>query len=54
MNRAGALPGAHLPSFRILPVVSPAGTTRLPLWIVFGYVVATFFLFLGWPIDWES
>ena len=52
MNRAGALPGAHLPSFRILPVVSPAGTTRLPLWIVFGYVVATFLLFLGWPIDW--
>ena len=52
MNQAGALPGGHLSSLRILPVVSPAGTTRLPLVIVFGYVVATFLLFLGWPIDW--
>ncbi len=52
MNRAGALPGMHASALRILPVVSPAGVTRLPLWIVFGYVVATFLLFLGWPIDW--
>jgi len=52
MNQTGAFPGTHLPALRILPVVSPAGTTRLPLWIVFGYVVATFLLFLGWPIDW--
>jgi hypothetical protein len=37
---------------RILPVVSPAGVTRLPLGIVFGYVLGTFLLFLGWPIDW--
>jgi hypothetical protein len=42
----------HASALRILPVVSPAGVTRLPLWIVFGYVVATFLLFLGWPIDW--
>jgi hypothetical protein len=52
MNRAGALAGMHASALRILPVVSPAGVTRLPLWIVFGYVVATFLLFLGWPIDW--
>lgn len=38
--------------FRFLPVVAPAGVTRLPLGIVFGYVVATFALFLVWPIDW--
>jgi hypothetical protein len=41
-----------MPRLRVVPVVSPAGMTRLPLWIVFGYVVATFLLFLGWPIDW--
>lgn len=52
MNRAGALPGMHMPTLRIFPVVSPAGITRLPLWIVFGYVVGTFLLFLSWPIDW--
>ena len=51
MNQSRALPGAF-PSIRFLPVVSQAGTTRLPLAIVFGYVVGTFVLFLAWPIDW--
>jgi hypothetical protein len=37
---------------RILPVVTPDGITRLPLALVFGYVVATFALFLLWPINW--
>jgi hypothetical protein len=37
---------------RVLPVVTPAGLTRLPLAIVLAYVVATFLLFLTWPIDW--
>jgi hypothetical protein len=52
MNQTSALPSAFSYPIRILPVVSPAGVTRLPLAIVFGYVVATFLLFLGWPIDW--
>ena len=38
--------------FRILPVVTPSGITRLPLLLVFGYVVVTFLLFLIWPINW--
>jgi hypothetical protein len=33
-------------------VITPAGSTRLPLWLVFGYVAATFLLFLVWPINW--
>ena len=37
---------------RLVPVVTPAGLTRLPLLVIFGYVVATFALFLTWPIDW--
>lgn len=52
MNRAAALSGMRVPGLRAFAVVSPSGTTRLPLWIVFSYVVATFLLFLGWPIDW--
>ena len=31
---------------------APGGITRLPLFIVFGYLVATFALFLIWPINW--
>lgn len=52
MNQARALTGAFPSGLRALPVVSPEGLTRLPLGIVFGYVVATFLLFLAWPIDW--
>jgi len=37
---------------RILPVVTPAGGTRIPLWLVFSYVVGTFALFLAWPVNW--
>lgn len=37
---------------RIVPVVTPRGVTRLPLLLTFGYVVATFALFLIWPINW--
>lgn len=52
MNETRALSAPSWPALRILPVVSPAGLTRLPLAIVFGYVVATFVLFLAWPIEW--
>ncbi len=37
---------------RVLPVVTPAGATRLPLALVLGYVAFTFLLFLVWPINW--
>src|SRR5262245_18743040 len=37
---------------RFVPVVTPAGLTRLPLFLVFGYIVATFVLFLLWPVNW--
>jgi hypothetical protein len=37
---------------RVLPVVTPAGVTRLPLLLVLGYVASTFLLFLIWPINW--
>jgi hypothetical protein len=37
---------------RVLPVVTPAGVTRLPLALVLGYVAATFLLFLIWPVNW--
>jgi hypothetical protein len=47
-----AAPRAHIPFIHAIPVVSPSGTTRLPLALVFGYVVATFALFLIWPINW--
>ncbi len=40
------------PLARIVPVVTPRGATRLPLLLVFGYVAATFALFLAWPINW--
>ncbi len=52
MNSAHALPLATLSSPRVVPVVTPAGLTRVPLMLVFGYVVATFVLFLVWPINW--
>jgi hypothetical protein len=37
---------------RTLPVVTPAGATRLPVLLVLGYICATFALFLAWPINW--
>jgi hypothetical protein len=41
------------PAPRLIAVVTPRMmATRLPLGIVFGYVVATFVLFVVWPIDW--
>src|SRR5579863_4318388 len=54
MNRAAAaiLPTATPSRWRVVPVVDPAPATRLPLLLVFAYVVATFALFLLWPIDW--
>jgi hypothetical protein len=52
VNQTSSVAAPQWPHIRILPVVAPAGITRLPLMIVFGYVVATFLLFLAWPIDW--
>ncbi len=37
---------------QVLPVVTPAGLTRLPLLVVSAYVLSTFVLFLIWPINW--
>jgi hypothetical protein len=51
VNQTSSVAAPQWPHIRILPVVAPAGITRLPLMIVFGYVVATFLLFLAWPID---
>lgn len=35
-----------------MPAFAAAGVTRLPLLLVLGYIVATFAMFLLWPIDW--
>lgn len=40
------------PMFYAIPVVTPAGVTRLPLMLVMGWVALTFALFLLWPINW--
>lgn len=38
---------------RAIPVMTARGAaTRLPLFLVWGYLVATFALFLLWPINW--
>ncbi|HUE79341.1 MAG TPA: hypothetical protein VMN38_06890 [Sphingomicrobium sp.] len=37
---------------RAVPLVASAGLTRVPLLLVFGYVVSTFAMFLIWPINW--
>jgi hypothetical protein len=37
---------------RIVAVVTPRGMTRLPLYLVLGYIVATFVLFVIWPVNW--
>src|SRR5665213_3084854 len=47
-----ALAAPRPASRRILPVVTPAGMTRLPLILVLSYVAATFLLFLIWPVNW--
>jgi hypothetical protein len=52
VNQTHAVPAPEWTEARILPVVAPAGVTRLPLFIVFGYLVSTFVLFLIWPINW--
>lgn len=39
-------------SDRTVPAFAVAGVTRLPLFLVLGYVVSTFAMFLLWPIDW--
>ena len=52
MTQLEALAAPRLPILRILPVVTPAGLTRLPLIVVFGYIAATFLLFLVWPVNW--
>jgi hypothetical protein len=46
------LPLPGVAAARVVPVVSPAGITRVPLMLVFGYVVGTFLLFLAWPVNW--
>ena len=52
MTQIEAAPAPKLATWRILPVVTPAGSSRLPLILVFGYVVATFVLFMVWPVNW--
>jgi hypothetical protein len=42
----------HSAPSRIVAVVTPRGMTRLPLVFVFGYIVATFALFIIWPVNW--
>jgi hypothetical protein len=49
---APTLTSPRLGALRVLPVVTPAGATRLPLVLVLGYVAFTFLLFLVWPINW--
>ncbi|HEY7806307.1 MAG TPA: hypothetical protein VIC34_03825 [Croceibacterium sp.] len=46
----GAL--ASQASARLLPFISGDRLTRTPLFVVMGYVVLTFVLFLTWPINW--
>jgi hypothetical protein len=52
VNQNAAVGELQCPELRILPVVTPAGVTRLPLLIVFGYLVASFATFLVWPVNW--
>jgi hypothetical protein len=52
MTQLEALAAPNLAGVRTLPVVTPAGMTRLPLHVVLGYVALTFALFLVWPINW--
>ena len=52
MTQIEALAGPRFATFGTLPVVTPAGVTRLPLYGVLGYIAATFLLFLLWPVNW--
>lgn len=49
---APSAPFAAYNPLRVVPVIAPAGLTRMPLLIILGYVVSTFVLFLAWPINW--
>ena len=48
---AGPLP-PQAGMFSAMPLIAPAGLTRAPLFLVFGYVVATLAMFVMWPISW--
>lgn len=39
-------------SARLLPFVFAGRLTRAPIYLVMGYVVLTFALFLAWPVNW--
>jgi hypothetical protein len=52
VNQNSAVGQLQRPEWRILPVVSPGGATRLPLFAVFGYLLLSFAIFLVWPINW--
>jgi len=52
MSPAPTLAAPRPAILRVLPVVTPAGVTRLPLVMVLGYVATTFGLFLAWPVNW--
>lgn len=53
MTETSVVVPSAAPAVRTIAVVTPgAAVLRLPLLLVFGYVVATFVLFLAWPINW--
>jgi hypothetical protein len=52
VNQNSAVGQLQRSDWRILPVVSPGGATRLPLFAVFGYLLMSFAIFLVWPINW--
>ena len=52
MTQFEALAAPRFAATQTFAVVTPAGMTRLPLYLVLGYVAATFALFLIWPINW--
>jgi hypothetical protein len=47
-----ARPVAAVQQWQTVPVIDPVPASRLPLLLLFSYVVATFALFLLWPINW--
>lgn len=53
MTEASVAVPPAAPAVHTIAVVTPGNAVpRLPLLLVFGYVVATFVLFLAWPINW--